>query len=345
MKACNLVNTEPSEQWLIGFYSGIGDLVCAHPWICRAAILNPEVKIDIAVSGAAAQIASILKWPSNIDFLEFSFPRFGSLISSLFFVFSIFSKTYDRVLNSPHPQKNRVSWKIPLLLAGLKFFRRAKVTEGAIDDPFSKVYTFRYSVNRNKVLALRDGDFFRQSRILTNEMINIDPFLMKRVISDTNEIGIHVGSSLSNKLWPTRNVNDFIQLFHQRNPDYKIIIFGLSHELEPYKNLHNVGYIQLYRCSLKAVIDRFLGLKAVVTVDSGFMHIAAEAKMPQVALFGASSVEPHRPLNKNALVLFKKKYPCQPCDLPTCTLSHNYCMESIPPLEVVESLELVLRNH
>lgn len=336
--------TRIPKTWLVGFYSGVGDIICAHPWICSAALQNPEILIDIAASGGALEIAGSLRWPQNIHFVEFSFPKLSSLGSFTKFLLSIFIRKYERVLNSPHPPKTDSSWKIPLLLLTLKAFRRVRITEGAADDPFSRTYTYRYPINRNTILGLRDKYFFEKAEIIKGSKTDIGPYLIRKAFNKPKDIGIHVGSSLSKKMWPASHVISFIEEFHSRNSSYKIVLFGLSSELSPYKHLADRPYIELFEGQLDATFKRFLTVRAAVTVDSGFMHVAASAKIPQVALFGSTKVAPHKPLNEEATILFKKQYPCQPCESSICKFGRNYCMESIKPVEVVNALEDILRH-
>lgn len=331
------------RQWLIGFYSGLGDIVCAHRWICLLGIQHDDVRIDVVVSGAARSMANVLLWPPNVCFVPFAFPRHGQLAKFASFLSYIFSQHYERIFNSPHPQISRASWKLPLLFGLMRVLRRAKVSEGAADDHLSWIYSRRYAVDRAIPLGNRDGEFFQMAGILENQNLNvINSYIIKRQVSTSFQIGFHVGASLSTRRWPAESVLKFIRLFRERNPSFELVIFGLSDELKEFREAFDWDGVTAFEGDLKQVVDRILCLRALITMDSGFMHMAAVAELPQVALFGASEVGPHRPLNEHAIVLFEQRYSCQPCGAKECYFEKNVCMEAITPLQVVEAIEELL---
>jgi heptosyltransferase-2 len=86
--------------------------------------------------------------------------------------------------------------------------------------------------------------------------------------------------------------------------------------------------------------------KAVVSNDSGLMHVAAAFGVPQVAVFGSSSPLHTPPLNDNARVLWLKDDPayqppldCAPCFERECPLGHTRCLVDITPRAVVAALK------
>jgi len=91
------------------------------------------------------------------------------------------------------------------------------------------------------------------------------------------------------------------------------------------------------RLSLKEVIGIIAISDAVITNDSGPMHIAAALGKRQVAIFGATHpLLGFRPLNDNATVICKN-LSCQPCSLhggKVCPRKHFACMLSIDPTEI-----------
>lgn len=82
-----------------------------------------------------------------------------------------------------------------------------------------------------------------------------------------------------------------------------------------------------------------LGLAdAVVSNDSGLMHVAAALDRRQIALFGSSDTSVTPPLSARATVL-SRQLPCRPCNRRRCPLGHLRCLRGIEPDAVRRALE------
>ena len=103
------------------------------------------------------------------------------------------------------------------------------------------------------------------------------------------------------------------------------------------------------RSGLDESLALVAGARAVVTNDSGLMHIAAALDTPQVALFGSSNPLHTPPLSDVARVLWLKNdtsyrpaLDCAPCYARICPLGHTRCLNDLTPQRAVEALATLL---
>jgi len=93
--------------------------------------------------------------------------------------------------------------------------------------------------------------------------------------------------------------------------------------------------------TLAQAIDLMSAAKAVVSNDSGLMHVAAALGKPIVALYGSTSADFTPPL-ADQVQLLSIDIDCRPCFKRTCPLGHKRCLVDLSPALALEALEKIV---
>lgn len=98
------------------------------------------------------------------------------------------------------------------------------------------------------------------------------------------------------------------------------------------------------RTDLGEAIDLLSVVKAVITNDSGLMHVAAALDKALVVIYGSSSAQFTPPLAKKTQIL-SLNLSCSPCFQRQCPLSHLRCLRDLMPQQILAALdELLMQN-
>lgn len=90
--------------------------------------------------------------------------------------------------------------------------------------------------------------------------------------------------------------------------------------------------------SLAEAIDLLSAASAVVSNDSGLMHVAAALNRPLVAVYGSTSPQFTPPL-ADRVEIVRLGLDCSPCFERTCRFGHYNCLRELKPRPVIEALE------
>ena len=149
------------------------------------------------------------------------------------------------------------------------------------------------------------------------------------------------------KSWPARHHATLARDLAARHPDVALALLGgpgdaaIAAEIVALAG-PGVPLLQLAgQTSLAEALALIGAASAVVSNDSGLMHVAAALGTPQAAIFGSSDPRHTPPLSPKAEILWLR-LECSPCFERTCPLGHLRCLEDLTPASVAQRLEGVL---
>lgn len=162
-------------------------------------------------------------------------------------------------------------------------------------------------------------------------------------------VGLCFGAKQPASRWPLPRIAEFCERARTGLPGYRFLLFGGPYEKGLSADLRNsladdtksrivdlVGSTSLLQTAALMSMCR-----AVVTTDSGPMHIADALGTPMVALFSSHGYLPvWKPLNAKSHVL-NAGVPCRHCLLSACD-NDNLCMQLIDPRDVLLALDRLL---
>jgi heptosyltransferase-2 len=133
------------------------------------------------------------------------------------------------------------------------------------------------------------------------------------------------------KRWPAAHFAELARMVQQARPDVHILLLGSSKDAPVCEEIVAAapGVRNLAgSTSLADAIALLAGAMALVTNDSGLMHVACALQRPVVALYGPTDPKHTPPMSQLASVLWLH-LECAPCQQRTCPLGHQNCMKNI----------------
>ena len=329
----------------------IGDAVTTQPLLANLKVLYPDSKIDVLASDwvapiyrACSEVHEVIEAPFEHQKLQWSLRK--QLAKA------IEAKNYQACFVLPNSFKSAlIPWlaNIPFRI-GYRGELRFGLINLALDNP-SKI-------NRPQMV----GHYLALSQLLKDDnllssvdqspRLHISNHAKQSVEGKLQNNNIHPDSIYvmcpgaeygPSKRWPTEHFAVLTQALITQNSNNQIILLGsksdhalaqeITSQARQADNIHN----WCGNTSLDEAIALIGMSKAVVSNDSGLMHVAAALRIPQVAIFGSSDPAHTPPLSDKAKIIWLNMS-CSPCHKRVCPLGHLRCLKDILPQQVLATL-------
>ena len=162
--------------------------------------------------------------------------------------------------------------------------------------------------------------------------------------------GAEFGSA---KRWPTAHFAELARQILQRHPDATIALLGspkdqpVCAEIVAARNAiaGMAGVEHIRNLAGSTALDQAIALiaaaTAVVSNDSGLLHVASALNRPVVALYGPTDPT-HAPPFSDLAEALSLHLSCAPCRQRECPLGHHDCMQKLSPALVWQPLQTML---
>ena len=331
----------------------IGDAVMSQPLLATLKLIYPKSQIDVLASPwvapiyrACAEAHQVIE--ARLEHKQLQWSLRQQLAKQLEL------NQYDACFVLPNSLKSAlIPWlaNIPLRI-GYRGEMRFGLINLALDNP-SKT-------NRppmaNHYLALCNAiDHPKEIEVnkSADPKLNISVAAKQSVSAKLNVAGIDEkliyvlcpGAEYgATKRWPAEHFATLAQQLITIDPIAHVILLGGKgdHALGERIKAQTSNGSHMHNWCGETSLDEAIALigmsKALVSNDSGLMHIGAALNVPQVAIFGSSDPHHTPPLSDKAKVIWLN-LPCSPCHKRECPLGHLKCLKDISPKNVFEAIQ------
>ncbi|HEX7641689.1 MAG TPA: lipopolysaccharide heptosyltransferase II [Burkholderiaceae bacterium] len=169
------------------------------------------------------------------------------------------------------------------------------------------------------------------------------------------ELGVQFGKPMiafapgaefgSAKRWPTTHFAQLAHIVRDAYPDSEIVLLGSAKDHEVCEEIAaQVGAVKNLAgvTTLEQALSVIATADAVVSNDSGLLHIASALNRPVIGLYGPTDPS-HAPPFSDVAKALSLHLSCSPCKQRECPLGHQNCMKHLEAQMVWEPLRGMLQ--
>lgn len=325
----------------------IGDAVMAQPLLRALKDANPARRIDVVAPAwvapvwrAAAEVSEVLETPFKHGKLQWAERRkYAAMLRA---------RGYDEAYILPNTLKFAlIPWlaKIPKRVGYKGEMRYGLINVMHHDDP-------KHPRPMLPFYAALAGPVASQApQNVPYPVLGVTPEQKAAALA---RIGIAAGTPIvafapgaefgPAKRWPSAHFAGLARMVQAARPEIAILLLGSAKDADVCNEIVAAAPGVRSLAGVTSLTDALAILgsaAALVTNDSGLMHIASALQRPVVALYGPTDPRHTPPLSDIAKVLWLH-LDCAPCQQRVCPLGHQDCMHKLTVDLAWEPLRAVL---
>ena len=336
----------PGNSILIVGPAWVGDMVMAQSLFIRLRQQDPNCRIDVLAPSWSLPLLARMPEVHRAIELSLTHGQLG-LMSRRRLGHSLRKEAYDRAIVLPR------SFKAALI----PWFARARQRSGFLGEmrfgllndirPLDKS-TLTQTVQR--FVALGEPTDATQPPATPAPQLQLDLQNQRRLLehfslaAEAPLLALLPGAEYGPaKQWPAAHYAQLAERLANRG--WRVVIIGSQKDRETGESICRQSRAEILnlcgQTELVDAIDLIAACDAVVTNDSGLMHIAAAVNTPLLALYGSSSPAYTPPLSQQAAIGYLA-LSCSPCFKRECPLGHTRCLTELKVSDVIERFDELL---
>jgi heptosyltransferase-2 len=326
----------------------IGDCVMAQPLLALLKKDYPNQPIDVL---APSWVAPVLRAMVEVDtVLETPF-RHGALQLGERWHFA--QKLRQRGYGAAYVLPNTIKFALLPWLAGIKrrIGYKGESRYGLInimhhdDAAVPRAMVPFYAALASAPTAKSPSQMARPALLVTKTQIN-EVLIALGLCAANHVIAFAPGAEFGNaKRWPPAYFAELANRILQAYPDAQVVLLGSPKDnavCDEIKALCPSVHHLAGKTSLDQAIALIASSAAVVSNDSGLLHIASALNRPVIALYGPTDPD-HAPPFSDVAYSLSLRLACAPCKQRECPLIHQDCMQKLTSEMVWQPLQTILR--
>ncbi|WP_426415750.1 lipopolysaccharide heptosyltransferase II [Aestuariirhabdus sp. LZHN29] len=327
--------------------SWVGDMVMAQTLFMTLAEQYPGCVIDVLAPAWSRpllermpQVRCAIDMPLGHGALQLSVRRKLGL--------ELREESYDWAITLPNSLKSALvaTWaRIPRRSGW-----RGEMRYGLLND-LRVLDKQRYPLMIERFIALGLDAGAAMPAVLPSPRLEIDPAQRELAL---DQLGLQVESPIlvlcpgaefgEAKRWPEKSYAEVAT--EKLSQGWQVWILGSEKDRDGCERIRGELPVALQaecknlagETALAQAVDLMSLASAVVSNDSGLMHIAAALHRPLAVVYGSTSAEFTPPLNSNHEVV-SLALDCSPCFKRDCPLGHTHCLKQLPASRVLAALD------